>query len=157
MFQGLVDAIFRVLSCVLPSSVLSELRVLYHIAVHPIRGETHKERLESFYSCQARDYDAFRKKLLCGREEMVREATQRAGGGIWVDMGAGTGSNLEMVGDEVVMSFAKIYLVDMSPSLLAMAKKRVIDNGWHNVEVVEADATTWEPDEGLGQVREAHL
>ena len=28
------------------ASTLAELRVLYHIAMHPIRGDTHKERLE---------------------------------------------------------------------------------------------------------------
>ena len=152
MLDRIKDLIFKVLSWVLPASTLAELRVLYHIAMHPIRGDTHKERLESFYGSQAADYDDFRKKLLSGREQMVQDATQRAGGGIWVDMGAGTGANLAMVGDEVVMSFAKIYLVDMSPSLLAVARKRCEDNGWHNVEVVEGDATTWEPDEGLGHV-----
>ena len=90
--------------------------------------------------------------MLSGREQMVQEATQRQGGGIWVDMGAGTGANLQMAGDEVVKSFAKIYLVDMSPSLLAVAKKRCEENGWHHVEVVEGDATTWMPEEGLGGV-----
>jgi len=152
LLDTLKDAVFKLLSAVLPVGVMSELRVCYHIAMHPIRGSTHKERLESFYSSQAVDYDAFRKKLLHGREEMVHEATKRAGGGVWVDMGGGTGANLEMAGDEVVMTFAKIYLVDMSPSLLQVARRRCEEHGWHNVEIVEADATTWVPDEGLGQV-----
>lgn len=146
------ERVFSLLAYVLPAQWLSELRVLYHIAVHPISGDTHKARLESFYGAQAGDYDAFRRRLLQGREKMIIDATKRAAGGVWVDMGCGTGANLEMAGDEVVMTFAKIYLVDMSPSLLAVARKRCEERGWHNVEIVEADATTWLPDEGLGQV-----
>ena len=42
--------------------------------------------------------------------------------------------------------------VVLLPSLLAVARKRCEERGWHNVEIVEADATTWLPDEGLGQV-----
>ena len=74
------------------------------------------------------------------------------GGGIWVDMGGGTGANLEMMGDEAVMRFAKVYVVDLCGPLLEVARKRCEERGWHNVEVVEADATTWVPKEGYGSV-----
>ena len=136
------------------SSWMSELRVLYNLAVKPVKGDTHKARLESFYGHQAFDYDAFRKRLLTGREELMTDVAARAGGkgGVWVDMGGGTGANLEMMGDEAVMSFAKVYIVDLCGPLLEMARKRCEEHGWHNVEVVEADATTWEPEEGFGQV-----
>lgn len=43
--------------------------------------------------------------------------------------------------------FTKVYIVDLSPSLLAVARERVKSNGWTNVEVVEADATTFVPPE----------
>ena len=92
-------------------SWLVELKILYSLAVHRVRGETLKERLDSFYASQAEGYDTFRKRLLHGREEMVGEVCERASGGIWVDMGGGTGANLEMMGDEAIMSFAKIYVV----------------------------------------------
>ena len=55
------------------SSWISEARVLYNLAVKPVTGDTHKERLESFYGDQAGDYDAFRKRLLTGREERAPE------------------------------------------------------------------------------------
>ena len=42
MLDRIKDLIFKVLSWVLPASTLAELRVLYHIAMHPIRGDTHK-------------------------------------------------------------------------------------------------------------------
>lgn len=137
-------------------SMLSDLRVLLNLALTPFRTASaadHKGRLESFYGGQAGDYDGFRKRLLKGREELVADvAAQHGTGGIWVDMGGGTGANLEMLGDEAVMTFAKIYIVDMCGPLLEVAKKRCEEHGWHNVVVVEDDATTWEPDEGYGQV-----
>eukprot|EP00966_Prymnesium_polylepis_P190190 4407014-Prymnesium_polylepis.2 len=133
-------------------SFLTELKILYSLALHRVRGDTLKERLDSFYADQAEGYDSFRKRLLHGREEMISEVAERASGGILVDMGGGTGANLDMLGDEVVMSFAKIYIVDLCAPLMEMAKRRCAERGWHNVEVVEGDATTWVPDEGLGKV-----
>ena len=88
------------------------------------RAPTLRDRLESFYQRQATHYDAFRARLLHGREEMVRSAACAAGGGTWVDMGGGTAANLEFAGDEIVMSFARIYVVDLCPSLLAVARQR---------------------------------
>ena len=67
-------------------------------------------------------------------------------------MGGGTAANLEMMGDEAVMSFAKIYVVDLCTPLLEVARRRCEERGWHNVEVVEGDATSWEPHEGPGAV-----
>ena len=136
------------------SALRSEARVLYNIALKPVAGDTHKARLESFYGHQAGDYDAFRKRLLTGREELMADVAARASskGGVWVDMGGGTGANLEMLGDEAVMSFAKVYVVDLCGPLLDVARKKCEEHGWHNVEVVEGDATTWAPEEGFGQV-----
>jgi len=66
--------------------------------------------------------------------------------GVWVDLGAGTGYNLELMAEfGKLQSFKKIYLVDLSPSLLEEAAKRVKKHGWTNVELVESDATTWSP------------
>lgn len=138
------------------SSLVSDARVLLNLAIAPFRhaGASHKERLEAFYQSQAGDYDAFRKRLLQGREELMVDCAARMSGkgGVWVDMGGGTGANLEMMGDEHVMSFAKVYIVDLCGPLLEVARKRCEERGWHNVEVVEADATQWVPDEGYGQV-----
>ena len=150
-FATVID---KIATAILPKSWASELRVLVHLAVHPVIGDTHKARLESFYGAQAADYDAFRKRLLQGREQLVTEALTAAGGGggVWVDLGGGTGANLDMAGDEVVMSFAKVYVVDLCGPLLKVARERCAARGWHNVECVEADATTWLPDEGRGKV-----
>ena len=80
--------------------MLSDLKILYHLAMKPIRGKDHAARMESFYAGQAEAYDNFRKRLLHGREQLW-ESIPTPPGGVWVDMGGGTGSNLEFLGDRI--------------------------------------------------------
>ena len=67
-------------------SFSSDLKILWHMAVSPIRGKTHSERLESFYGKQAEGYDDFRRRLLQGRREMWEALPVNAGDRA-VDMG----------------------------------------------------------------------
>ena len=124
-------------------SLLSDLKVLYQMTLKPIRGQDHAARLESFYAGQADAYDEFRRRLLQGRGE-VWAALSVPEQGVWVDMGGGTGANLEYFGDRI-RKLKKVYLVDLSPSLLQVAARRVQAHGWTNVETREADATTFQP------------
>jgi len=140
------------LSWILPTKYFNEINVLYSICMHPVHGEDHQARLESFYASQASNYDAFRRKLLKGREQLIEELRKQRLGGVWVDMGGGTGANLEMAGSEMIGKFSKVYIVDLSTSLLAVARQRAEKNGWKNVECVEGDATTWVPPEGKHSV-----
>ncbi len=128
----------------------SDMKILYHMLLKPVRGGSHAERMESFYGGQAQAYDDFRRRLLRGREELWA-ALPRPAGGIWVDMGGGTGANLENFGD-TIRDLNKVYLVDLAPSLLKVARDRFSKRGWDNVEAVEADATTWTPTEGAVDV-----
>lgn len=120
--------------------MLSDLKVLYHLALSPIRGKTHTERLESFYGGQAESYDSFRKRLLQGREELYQQLAREASGGVWADLGGGTGSNLECVGEKL-KEMEQVYVVDLSPSLLKVAQQRIAQHNWHNVQTLEADVT----------------
>jgi S-adenosylmethionine-diacylgycerolhomoserine-N-methlytransferase len=122
------------------------LKVLWHLTMNRIKGNTHEERLESFYAGQADAYDDFRKKLLHGREEMFT-SIPNAAGSTWVDLGAGTGSNAEYLGDKLA-NFGKVYQVDLCSPLLEVGKKRIEHRGWKNVETVHADATKFVPPEG---------
>ncbi|MFO1063547.1 MAG: class I SAM-dependent methyltransferase [Pirellulales bacterium] len=131
-------------------SLLTDLRILYHLALRPVRGKSHAERMENFYHGQADAYDDFRKRLLHGREELYRHIELPVGG-VWVDLGGGTGSNLEFIHDRVPQ-LKKGYVVDLATSLLKVADKRFADHGWKHVEAVEADATTWQPSEGGADV-----
>ena len=131
-------------------SLLSDLKVLYHLAFKPVRGNDHASRMESFYGGQAGAYDDFRKRLLQGRERLWGKLGV-PDGGVWVDMGAGTGSNLQYFGDRI-SQLAAIHLVDLSGSLLQVAQQRSDENGWNHVHTHEADATRFQPPEGKADV-----
>jgi S-adenosylmethionine-diacylgycerolhomoserine-N-methlytransferase len=123
--------------------LLSDLRILYHLTLKPIRGKDHAARMESFYAGQANAYDNFRRRLLQGRQELWN-AIHTSAGAVWVDMGGGTGANLEYFGDRL-NELAKVYVVDLSHSLLEVADQRIQAAGWKNVETKEADATLFQP------------
>lgn len=127
-----------------------DLKILYHLVLRPVRGKDHAARMESFYSGQASGYDDFRKRLLHGREELFQsiEAPQ---GGVWVDLGGGTGGNVEFIQDRV-SNLSSIYVVDLASSLLEVAQQRFDERGWANAHAVEADATTWSPPEGSADI-----
>ena len=40
--------------------LVSDIGILYHLALKPVRGADHAARLDSFYAGQAEGYDAFR-------------------------------------------------------------------------------------------------
>ena len=118
----------------------SDLRVLYHLALKPVRGADHTARLESFYAGQAATYDAFRARMLPGRAELSRLVVSHTpDGGTWVDLGGGTGAALEPVSAELGRLGA-VRVVDLSPSLLEVARGRIAGRGWKNVEAMRADA-----------------
>lgn len=127
-------------------SVASDLKMLYQIVFHPVSGKTHQERLESFYHSQAEGYDSFRKRMLHGREEMVASLDLPPGGRL-LDMGGGTGSNIEAIGPRLA-TLSSVTIVDLCPSLVETAKKRIADRGWANVNTAVADVTTYQPEGG---------
>ena len=60
-----------------------------------------------------------------------------------VELGGGTGRNLEFLGDRVG-TLGRFELVDLCPSLLSQARKRC--ERWPGiVTAVQADATTYRP------------
>jgi S-adenosylmethionine-diacylgycerolhomoserine-N-methlytransferase len=148
-------------------SLASDLKILYHLALKPVRGQSHAARMESFYAGQAEAYDDFRRRLLRGRQELWNLMPAPAGG-TWIDMGGGTGANLEFFQQQEsgakdqesetrkrapgdpdqsrrLAGLEKLYVLDLSPSLLKVAQRRIAERGWTNVETVEADATTFRP------------
>ncbi|QKX60672.1 uncharacterized protein TRUGW13939_07818 [Talaromyces rugulosus] len=125
-------------------------------------GETGQQHaLESFYRAQATVYDATRRKLLCGREDMLgllaaqlkhRESQHELTKPVWVDIGGGTGYTIEAMNRflSVENFFSHVYLVDLSPSLLEVARKRFERLGWNNVTVVCQDARQFRLSEPTG-------
>jgi S-adenosylmethionine-diacylgycerolhomoserine-N-methlytransferase len=124
--------------------LLSDLRILYHLTLKPVRGGCHAERMEAFYSGQAEHYDEFRQRLLQGRQELW-DAISEPDDAVWVDMGGGTGSNLEFFGPRIDR-LKQIHVVDLSPSLLEVADRRIQQRGWADrADTIAADATCFEP------------
>jgi S-adenosylmethionine-diacylgycerolhomoserine-N-methlytransferase len=119
-----------------------DLRVLASLLRGMPRRGAQAERLEAFYGPQAAQYDAFRERLLAGRRETIEMLTPPGGARI-VELGGGTGQNLSYFGDRLAR-FGSVTVVDLCPALLAQARRRWA--GAANVRVVEADATTWQPD-----------
>jgi len=126
-------------------ALTNDIKTLWHLVFHRNRGNTHQERLESFYSGQAQGYDDFRRRMLHGRREMI-QAIPIPPGGVWIDFGAGTGENAEHIGP-AISQLSRMYLVDLSTSLLEQAQRRVEHRGWTNVVPVCHDATTFIPEE----------
>jgi S-adenosylmethionine-diacylgycerolhomoserine-N-methlytransferase len=106
------------------------------------RDGSHAQRLESFYAPQAGSYDAFREKLLHGRESLVARLAPPPNSRV-VELGCGTGRNIEFFGDRVG-TFASVDLVDVCAPLLDQAQRRAAR--WPSVvRVVEADAERYRP------------
>jgi S-adenosylmethionine-diacylgycerolhomoserine-N-methlytransferase len=128
----------------------SDLKVLYHLALRPVRGRDHAQRMEDFYRGQAEHYDRFRQRLLHGREELFRSLPVPEDG-VWVDLGGGTGANLRWL-EERISKLRRVYVVDLAGSLLRVARLQAEVLGWRNVETVCGDAASFRPAEGQADV-----
>ena len=122
-------------------SFIADMRTVYQLALGRDRGATHAERLENFYGSQADHYDDFRENFLTGRRELIASCPwtkiER-----WVDLGAGTGGLIEFVPDDVLKRI-NIDLVDLSPSLLALAQQRIKFKDVSHARINQCDVTTY--------------
>lgn len=121
-----------------PSTWASDIQVLISMIFADVRGKSQRERLESFYKSQAHLYDSYRHRMLHGRFPMVKSMPVTKNG-VWVDMGGGTGSNIEFYKNLRV--WGKVVILDLCPSLVETAKRRVESKGHSDfVHVVLGDA-----------------
>lgn len=113
-----------------------------------LRGQPRRgalaERLQAFYAPQAAHYDAFRERLLHGRADLMERLAPQPGEWV-VELGAGTGRNLDFLGERLA-TLGRVELVDLCPALLEQARLRT--QGRANVRVIEGDALSYRP-EGL--------
>lgn len=58
-----------------------------------------------------------------------------------LDMGSGTGASFEALRD-AVGSTGRVTGVELSEAMAAVARQRIADHGWTNVEVIVGDART---------------
>ncbi|KAF8210145.1 hypothetical protein K438DRAFT_1903773 [Mycena galopus ATCC 62051] len=127
------------------------LKFIWHCFIRPIGAADQKGRLDQFYEGQADVYDATRNKLLRGRNTMLAlsaahlktlRAAQPGKRFVWIDMGGGTGHNIELMNEHlpILESFDAVYLIDLCEPLLEIARKRFAQRGWTNVHVLCQDA-----------------
>jgi demethylmenaquinone methyltransferase/2-methoxy-6-polyprenyl-1,4-benzoquinol methylase len=93
------------------------------------------DRLAPVYDAVAWAYD------LAGSGRFHRRAVEALDlrpGDTAVDLACGTGVNLPHLA-EAVGAGGRVVAVDLSPKMLARARRRAEANGWENVELVEAD------------------
>jgi S-adenosylmethionine-diacylgycerolhomoserine-N-methlytransferase len=121
----------------------ADARILLSLLRGLPRRSSHAEALAGFYGPQADRYDAFRERLLHGREELIHALPAGPGDRI-VELGGGTGRNLEFFGPRL-HTFAAVEIVDLCQPLLDVATKRVASAGMRNVRVVNQDASTYQP------------
>jgi S-adenosylmethionine-diacylgycerolhomoserine-N-methlytransferase len=131
-----------------PPDLAADARILWRLARGQPRQGDQATRLQAFYAPQAERYDAFRERLLHGRGELIERLEIGAGMRV-VELGCGTGSSLQRMGPGALRS-ASIQLVDLCPALLNVARQRAA--AYRNVEIIEADATRWQPGAAVDRV-----
>jgi S-adenosylmethionine-diacylgycerolhomoserine-N-methlytransferase len=126
-----------------PRDLLADSRILLQMLRGQSRQGTAAERLQAFYAPQASRYDAFRARLLHGREELIDRLPTPPQGTV-VELGGGTGSNIDRFGRRM-QRLRRYTLVDLCPALLEQARSRARVH--RNVELVEGDVTRYRPSE----------
>jgi S-adenosylmethionine-diacylgycerolhomoserine-N-methlytransferase len=127
-------------------SLAADARMLWHLLRGASREGSHAQRLQRFYAPQAQGYDAFRERLLHGRRELIERLPAGAGARV-IELGGGTGRNLEFFGERLA-GFAAFELVDLCPALLQVARARAdrLEPGRaRNLRLIEGDATDYRP------------
>ena len=116
-----------------------EVKTLYQLVKPRQKGSNLKDRLNDFYGEQAHHYDDFRKRLLHGRETLMQTIpplpTKKP---TWIDVGGGTGSNLE-INRAFTEQCKSVTIVDLARPLLDQAESRIQKNGWNHVDTLEDD------------------
>lgn len=131
------------------------LRFAWHCFLRPIGAASNqKAHLDQFYAGQADVYDQTRSGLLRGRSTMlslcaahlrVLRAANPNKKLVWVDIGGGTGYNIELMHRNFcpVSEFDHVYLIDLCEPLLQVARQRFAKLGFTNVTVLCQDASAF--------------
>ncbi len=132
------------------SRVKADARVLCTLLRGKRASGDHAGDLAAFYGPQAEQYDAFRERLLAGRDTLLSDLGARLPPGArLVELGCGTGRNIGFLGD-ALNRCGRVWLVDLCAPLLAVARRRTADQA--HIECVEGDATRWQPPEPVDAV-----
>jgi len=104
----------------------------------------------SRYDFWVKVYPLFGFKMRQYRQDTV-SALALSPGDTVVELGCGTGLNIEFV-QQAVGPSGKIIGVDLTDSMLDVARERIAAQEWTNVELVQADIAEWEFPAGISGV-----
>ncbi|MFM9967674.1 MAG: class I SAM-dependent methyltransferase [Burkholderiales bacterium] len=121
----------------------AEWRTLLQLLRGQPRQGSHVERLHAFYAPQAQNYDSFRERLLQGRRELIERLDIQPGSSV-VELGCGTGRNMEFFGERLC-ALERLTLVDVCQPLLQVARTRATQCP-PVIDVIEADIETYKPE-----------
>lgn len=105
------------------------------------RSANQADSLARFYAPQIDSYDRFRERLLRGRQQLIEKLHLDDGAHV-IDLGGGTGRNIEYFGDRV--SLIEHYeVVDLCRPMLDRARARAMN--YPQLRATHGDATCWQP------------
>src|ERR1700754_2382349 len=107
-----------------------------------------QERLVGIYRRKAKHYNVVSRlypvpgyPLEAQRRRAVQALRLRPGGTV-VDLACGTGQNFPLI-ERAIGPEGRIIGVDLTDAMLAQAQRRLEDNAWSNVSLVQADAVDY--------------
>ncbi|MBI4203722.1 MAG: methyltransferase domain-containing protein [Betaproteobacteria bacterium] len=106
------------------------------------------QRIKRKYRHTAWLYDGL---IAPATDRLRREAVARLGlrtGDRVLDLGCGTGLSIPLL-RQAVGDAGTVYGIEVSPDMLAIARRKATDGTWQNVRLFEADAETFELEELL--------
>lgn len=120
----------------------SDLSVLRAMVRGMPKSRSQADSLAAFYAPQIEHYDRFRERLLCGREQLIAKLPLIENAHL-VDLGGGTGRNIEYFGERL-SRVDRYDVVDLCEPMLERVRQR--SRVFPQLHAIHGDATSWQPD-----------
>ena len=95
-------------------------------------------QIKKKYRRNARFYDILERPTRQMRERAIQQLALKPGDAV-LDFGCGTGLSFEPL-EQVIGPRGHIVGVELSPEMLAKAQERIVQHGWKNISLIEANA-----------------
>lgn len=96
--------------------------------------------VQRFYRFHAHVYDGTRWTILHGRRRAAEKLALSRDASV-LEVGCGTGLNFRYVQKHLDPQHGRLVGLDFSHDMLRIAERRVAGRDWHNVELIQGDAT----------------
>jgi len=106
----------------------------YIAALYRRRAKNYNLSANLYYLVGIREY-AYRKRAV--------EALVLKSGDVVLEVGCGTGLNFGLLRNKVGPE-GRIVGIDLTFEMLSVAKQRIVDNGWENIDLIQCDAASYD-------------